>query len=58
LTKARSIAAGQAHAVALMAGALYGWGSNTDGQIGAAAREQLLPVELLVVSATNGGRNV
>jgi alpha-tubulin suppressor-like RCC1 family protein len=55
LAGVRAIAAGQAHAAALAADALYGWGSNAAGQLGAAATEQPRPLELLATQMR--GRN-
>jgi len=57
LTRVRAIAAGQAHAAALGAEHLYGWGSNAAGQIGAAALEQRHPAQLLATSPLTRGRN-
>ena len=57
LVQVRAIAAGQAHAAALAASALYGWGSNAAGQIGTAAPEQQLPLQLLAVSTLERGRH-
>jgi alpha-tubulin suppressor-like RCC1 family protein len=57
LANVTAIAAGQAHAAALAADALYGWGSNADGQIGAAAREQQKPLPLLATRAAPGARH-
>ena len=37
---------------------LYGWGSNASGQLGAAAKEQRHPLQLLAVSSTTRGRDV
>jgi alpha-tubulin suppressor-like RCC1 family protein len=49
LTAVRAIAAGQAHAAALGAKHLYGWGSNDAGQIGTAERRQRRPYSLLAI---------
>ena len=57
LSTVRSIAAGQAHAAALADDALYGWGCNADGQIGAAAREQQQPAQLIATRSVAGGRH-
>ncbi len=43
-----AIAAGQAHAVALARGGLFGWGSNAAGQLGDANLEQARPHQLLI----------
>jgi len=43
LTQVQAIAAGEMHALAISKHALYGWGNNETGQIGRAARQQLMP---------------
>jgi alpha-tubulin suppressor-like RCC1 family protein len=58
LSQVHAIAAGQAHAAALGAGSLYGWGSNVAGQLGAADKEQRRPLQLLAISPREQRRDV
>ena len=50
-----SIAAGQAHAVAVAEGALVGWGSNAAGQLGGSEFAHARPHALMM--ASTGGRH-